>query len=282
MNKKSLSIIGIISGLVLVFLQLLSVAGYIKAGHARFPSLPTSSAQLLFDIVYLGSYYAIGILGVILVVLSLFLRYRKDKIKEVNYYNKTVLVNRLVAVFCIVSAVLVVLVMNIQDADRDRLESIPPSALYVFMLVANIVCVVLLSIMKKRTLRSKTKVVFYVIIITLCLAVGSFEFYDSSIWAVRNSSYLTYRTYLSSNFVTVLNHVICILNIVVVLAFALSKAVPYLKEHKLSMASYRSSIAYKEKCYAKVSKMYDYYQKGIISEEEYEKNKQEILKNINN
>ncbi len=41
-----------------------------------------------------------------------------------------------------------------------------------------------------------------------------------------------------------------------------------------------SSIRYREKCYKKVAKMKEYMDKGIITEEEFEKNKQDILKNI--
>ena len=43
---------------------------------------------------------------------------------------------------------------------------------------------------------------------------------------------------------------------------------------------YYSSMRYREKCYKRVAKMKDYLDNGIITEEEYEKNKKEILKNI--
>ena len=43
---------------------------------------------------------------------------------------------------------------------------------------------------------------------------------------------------------------------------------------------YRASMAYKEKCCKKVARMKRYLDNGIITEEEFEKNKADILKNI--
>jgi hypothetical protein len=43
---------------------------------------------------------------------------------------------------------------------------------------------------------------------------------------------------------------------------------------------YYNSIKYREKCYKKVAKMKYYLDNGIITEEEFEKNKKEILRNI--
>ena len=41
-----------------------------------------------------------------------------------------------------------------------------------------------------------------------------------------------------------------------------------------------SSMRYREKCYKKVARMKGYLDNGIITEEEFERNKQDILKNI--
>ena len=44
--------------------------------------------------------------------------------------------------------------------------------------------------------------------------------------------------------------------------------------------SYRKTIRYREKCYKRVEKMKKYLVHGIISQEEFDKNKSEILKNV--
>lgn len=44
--------------------------------------------------------------------------------------------------------------------------------------------------------------------------------------------------------------------------------------------SYYNTLRYREKCYKKVARMKAYLDNGIISQEEFEKNKNEILKNI--
>lgn len=49
---------------------------------------------------------------------------------------------------------------------------------------------------------------------------------------------------------------------------------------KVNLNLYYGSIVYREKCYKKVEKMKSYYEKGIITEAEFKKNKQEIMKRI--
>jgi uncharacterized membrane protein len=43
---------------------------------------------------------------------------------------------------------------------------------------------------------------------------------------------------------------------------------------------WHSSIKYRENCYARVERIHSYYEKGIISKEEYERTKEDILKHI--
>ena len=45
-------------------------------------------------------------------------------------------------------------------------------------------------------------------------------------------------------------------------------------------SSYRRSIRYRESCYKHVENMMGFRDKGIISQEEFDKNKHDILKNI--
>ncbi len=41
-----------------------------------------------------------------------------------------------------------------------------------------------------------------------------------------------------------------------------------------------SSVGYREKCYKKIAKVHEYLEKGIITKEEYEKMRQDILKDV--
>ncbi len=69
--------------------------------------------------------------------------------------------------------------------------------------------------------------------------------------------------------------------ILMLLSFAsLVFSVIALFKAKWNFAVYHNSIRYKEKCYKRVEKMKRYLDEGIITQEEYEKNKNEILKHI--
>lgn len=46
-------------------------------------------------------------------------------------------------------------------------------------------------------------------------------------------------------------------------------------------SKWHSSLPYRERCYKKIKKIHEYYEAGILSEEEYENEKREILKKIN-
>lgn len=78
-------IIRIITGLILIGLQVLSIIGNSSVGMT-FP-LPVSTAQLMFDLGFYISYYFVGILGLILFVSGLIAFFDINTFRKENRYK---------------------------------------------------------------------------------------------------------------------------------------------------------------------------------------------------
>ena len=91
-----------------------------------------------------------------------------------------------------------------------------------------------------------------------------------------SNSHFVYKTYFNNSIVNTFNAIwiicACLIVVVAIVMIVFSK--------KQGKQNRYNSFAYKEKCYKKVAVFHDYLEKGIISEEEYEKAKSDILKNI--
>lgn len=155
-----------------------------------------------------------------------------------------------------------------QDIKRGSYEDISPSLLYgIHILLSSLLIV--LTILKNRNISSKIQLVLRIgiSILSLCdVLIMSTEY----VWSER-------FFYVSAEEVKFCNIVIVVLD-VITLIISTCYYIEYLFKKMISCRY--NSIGYKERCYKKVENMYKYYKNGIISEEEYEIAKREILRHI--
>ena len=157
--------------------------------------------------------------------------------------------------------------MNIQDIKRNTFESINPTILY-FVLISINAIIIITFMMKEKMAKLRS---FSIGLLSLFLV---FALLEGSIFSAQYwSQYGYYRLYNNNEVLYVLNVFWVVISILIIVM----SLPPYFKNIK---TQYYKSIRYREQCYKRVEKMKTYLDKKIITEEEFEKNKQEILKNI--
>lgn len=175
----------IIFGIILIILQLMSIAGNVKAGF--FPSLRFDSLGLfLWDLVFLFSYLLVGILGVALIIIGerIYNKHknaRSNKIQNAYYKQQEVTSPNAPAAECmsarkrtqspslpitakdvasllrrflsgllsIAGAIVIIIAMNYQDTTRNEMERVNPSFIYSVFLVLFAVYPVILGLGRK-------------------------------------------------------------------------------------------------------------------------------------
>ena len=181
----------------------------------------------------------------------------------------------LVFILSLASVTAVVLALNLQDVRRDEYELWSPSGVYFTLLVLlglQIVATLLCLIRKRYALA--------VIPAAVLLTVTVVVWLEGSV-----TSYGFYPLFLSQNFtlyeytddVEMCNTLWLLSNIFLFAASLLPAAWAVIRR---SVGRYHKSIRYRERCYQRADKLYGYVEKGILSQQEYEQMKREILKHI--
>ncbi len=174
-------------------------------------------------------------------------------------------------ILTIISMFSIIIAMNVQDVKRNDYENWNPTAVYIILLLifGAFLGVAINSLLKKqfKLISCLSSIpVIATIITTEEGSIFGYGFFDTA-----------WHHYNNSDVVDVFN-VIWIMCVVLVLFIAL---IPFVVVAIKKMNNnWHKSISYREKCYKRVAKIHSYLEKGIITQEEYEKTKSDILKHI--
>lgn len=166
----------------------------------------------------------------------------------------------------------------LQDPDRCLREAYDPTIAYIWLICAYVIFLVILSTRKlSRSSIAKYIMTSVVLIISCCAAFGGCVF-STGYYDFALEKYFYYE---NGNLVDALD-MFWFISSLVMFALMLLPLVGkiILKASQKILDNYYSSLRYREKCYKKVAVMQSYLEKGIITQEEFEKNKNDILKRI--
>lgn len=172
-----------------------------------------------------------------------------------------------------ISIVAALLSIILQDPEKCIEEIMNPTILYVFIIVTNVCMLIIVNI---KNFKYDMVVAS---IITILLAISScFSMYEGSMFSNSSRSWngiLNFYqnadlVYAIDMFWFVSSFVMCALTMLPLM----------IRAPQNILQKYYSSMKYREKCYKKVADMQVYLEKGIITQEEFEKNKNDILKRI--
>ena len=196
----------------------------------------------------------------------------------------------------LVAALAAAIAMFCSDSSRDALEKVSPTLIYIVSIVLNITSSILLYISNKPK-TSKCKIILPIIALIFSVSCASFMLFKNElpIWSTHAYSKIRKETiwYVCMEIVESFNYVFCVVDLlasIVITGIILARLLPFLKTSINSIKSFilkplenkRTSFDRNEKYYKKVAKVYEYYKLGIITEQEYEHHKKELLRHINN
>ena len=153
--------------------------------------------------------------------------------------------------------------MNVQDYSRNTYEDLNPTVLYSILIAINIAYISVLLFVRERLILKSSVGISLVLYSIFTLIEGS----------IFSDAHYGYR-YHNFGYVSSCNLIWISLSYI---SFIMGIIIPFIL---VLHSKWHRTIAYREKCYKRVAKMKSYLDSGIISQEEYEKNKQDILKNI--
>ena len=179
-----------------------------------------------------------------------------------------------------ISILCVILAMIFQDSLRSINENWDPTIVYAILLIV----IGTLLVFSIRSLKTKqTNILFLVSLITfvvVCIVVTEGSVQSRTFYRPYANRYVWYDNYeliegLNLGWVlgTIFSFSICLLPVLIAVARIITKKI---------ITKWHGSITYRERCYKRVEKMHTYLEKGIISQEEYERTKEDILKNTTN
>lgn len=195
---------------------------------------------------------------------------KKHKNKKLVLFS-----NVLIVLLTIVSMISIVGATTYQDPKRAEMEYWDTSVVYLILLLS---LGLYLSVAIYSLIRVKYKLLLLLSLglIAVITVVGV----EGSVFSENMNFYFDYYLdvkYINSDVVSVLNKV-WLFCIILMSLISFIPALGMLIERIIY--NRHKSIRYREKCYKRVEKMKDYLDKGIISEKEYERNREEILKKI--
>lgn len=233
--KRNRGTLLIIIGIILVILQLMSIAGNVKAGV--FPSLRFDSLGLFFgDLVFLFAYLFVGILGVALIIIGdrIHNKYKAARSNKIHnaYYNQQEpntpnppfedyvdeknntqnspphlsediipLLRRILSgSLSIIAVIAIIIAMNFQEIIRNEMERISPTLIYlVFLVLFGIYPVILLYGKEKVSEKPQSAYPIF-------LAIATFAaLYEGSAFSNGYFSSEQYVVYAYMDFLSVLN-----------------------------------------------------------------------------
>ena len=183
-------------------------------------------------------------------------------------------IRNLSTILSIIAAVSIVGAMITQSNSISYAEGWNPTAAYCVFLILLVVFILI----ETRIIPNCTFVLSTMasVVLACFAAIAMFGYFAFS--TQRYGSYNYHFLHISSNLANVFNVVFIsaiVLVLLIHLAFWMWKLFDFLRN------KYHATLGYKERQYRQVARMKDYYDKGIITKEEYERNKQEILKKLN-
>ena len=213
--------------------------------------------------------------------------FTKPKAKKINGVNvskpvanksklpndKLVFVTNLsAAVLTVISMFSIFIAMNIQDVKRNYYEVWNPTVVYAVLLL---ILGAFLGFAIYSLIKKKFKLISILSAIPVIAAIITFS--EGSITSYWYYSYGGEYNYINWYDVDVCNAIwlFC------VICALIATLIPYpvIVCGKI-IDRWHKSITYREKCYKRVAKIHSYLEKGIMTEEEFEKTKSEILKHI--
>ncbi len=182
--------------------------------------------------------------------------------KQMPLVNMLSIIISLVAIGCVVAA------MNVQDIERNIYEVTDPTMLYAILIGIFAVCAGLFLLSQKQVYPIAQHLFAFAPAVFVAVA-----WMEGSVFSVSYQSYMGEQAYINTEVVMVLN----ILWVVAALAVAVINFIPLGTNTRVR---WHRSIRYRESCYRRVAKMKGYLDSGIITQEEFEKNKKDLLKDI--
>lgn len=176
----------------------------------------------------------------------------------------------------IISLISIIIAMNVQDDRRNYLEHWHTTTVYcVLLLILGLLLILSIWETKQKTFKFTACLsplpVIALIIVQIEGSIFSYNYFE------YHNSYSSFEHYINSDTLSVFNG---IMSMCIILIFTISLIPIAAIIINKSKAKWHSSIAYREKCYQRVDKMYSYLEKGIITQEEFEKTKNDVLKHI--
>ena len=160
-----------------------------------------------------------------------------------------------------ISIVSMIIAMNMQDVGRNIYEAISPTILYSILIVLYLISSVLSIFFKNIAVKSILGFIPVVATVT--------TLFEGSLFSERTH----YGLYIN-------NHIVSTCNIIWVVSSFLIFLIVIVPLCLKLPSKWHRTLQYREYCYKRVERMKIYLDKGIITEEEYKKNKADILKNV--
>ena len=187
--------------------------------------------------------------------------------KLVSFTNGSAIFLTFVSIFSIIVA------MNTQDDKRNYYENWNTTTVYfVLLLILGIFAGFAINSFFKKKFKLISVLssipVLATIITSAEYSILSYYYYDEED---------VFKYYINNDTVTIFNllWITCVLLVLIITLVPVFATVI-----KKINNNWHKSISYREKCYKRVAKIHSYLEKGIITQEEYEKTKSDILKFI--
>lgn len=174
--------------------------------------------------------------------------------------------NVITIILTIIAIILLVLAMNFQDARKNIYENWSPTIVYAILIslygLTSLIAIISLTCNKYKILPYISSTVVVAMIVTSI---------EGSIY----SSWHMAIKYINSDIIKNLNMLCTVLALIITLVSFVPLFEIYINTFR---KNWHKSMKYREKCYKKAAQIHNYLEKGIITNDEYEKAKSEIFK----
>lgn len=198
------------------------------------------------------------------------------RISKSNAARKNLPNNKLVSftnissiILTIISMFSIIIAMNIQDIRRNDWENLNPTAIYIIILL---ILGTFLGFAINSFIKKKFKLLSWLSTVPVLAAIIAAAEYSIMSYCYYDG--YSYKYYINDYEVTIFNGIwitcvvlVLIITLIPVIIMAINKM----------QSTWHKSISYREKCYKRVAKIHSYLEKGIITEEEYEETKKQII-----
>lgn len=173
----------------------------------------------------------------------------------------------------------IIIAINVQDFKRNYYENWNPTVVYIvlFLILGTVLGFAIYSLVKERFKLISILSTIPVIAAIITMSEGSIDSYGYYDYYEYSSVYEGYQSYMNDVVVGNINAfwITCVfLGLLITLIPVTVAAFKKINDN------WHKSISYRENCYKRVAQIHSYLEKGIITEEEFEKTKSDILKHI--